>query len=204
MKYFLDTEFIEDGKTIDLISIALVCEDSRAYYAINRNCAFHKADKWVKENVLKPIGLDNGLPGTIQPYMDGSVTLREKAYKENEMYITSKANIKLNILNLLGWTEEGFKPVYTPDYFSDEYRITPETFVPEFWADYCSYDWVVFCQLFGKMIDLPNGFPMYCNDLQQLWRVKGCPELPKQKQGQHNALKDAMYVKDLYEVLTAS
>jgi hypothetical protein len=25
-KYFYDTEFIEDGKTIDLVSIGIVCE----------------------------------------------------------------------------------------------------------------------------------------------------------------------------------
>lgn len=33
MKYFLDTEFHEDGKTIDLISIGIVAEDGREYYA---------------------------------------------------------------------------------------------------------------------------------------------------------------------------
>ncbi len=29
MRYFLDTEFYEDGKTIDLISIGIVAEDGR-------------------------------------------------------------------------------------------------------------------------------------------------------------------------------
>lgn len=29
MKYWLDTEFIEDGKTIDLVSIGIVSEDGR-------------------------------------------------------------------------------------------------------------------------------------------------------------------------------
>jgi hypothetical protein len=29
MKYFYGTEFIEDGKTIDLISIGIVAEDGR-------------------------------------------------------------------------------------------------------------------------------------------------------------------------------
>lgn len=38
----------------------------------------------------------------------------------------------------------------------------------EFYGYYCDYDWVVFCWLFGKMIDLPKGFPMYCKDLKQL------------------------------------
>lgn len=58
MKYFLDTEFIEDGSTIDLISIALVDEHDRRFYAVNEDCDYSKADPWVEKNVLKPLGLD--------------------------------------------------------------------------------------------------------------------------------------------------
>ena len=32
MKYFIDTEFVDDGKTIDLISIGIVAEDGRELY----------------------------------------------------------------------------------------------------------------------------------------------------------------------------
>jgi len=39
---------------------------------------------------------------------------------------------------------------------------------PEFYGYYADYDWVLFCSLFGKMIDLPAGFPMYCIDLKQM------------------------------------
>ena len=39
---------------------------------------------------------------------------------------------------------------------------------PEFYAYYADYDWVVFCSLFGRMIDLPKYFPMYCRDLKQM------------------------------------
>ena len=34
MRIFYDTEFLEDGKTIDLISIGMVAEDGREYYAV--------------------------------------------------------------------------------------------------------------------------------------------------------------------------
>ena len=33
MKIFFDTEFIEDGKTIDLLSIGAVRDDGETYYA---------------------------------------------------------------------------------------------------------------------------------------------------------------------------
>ncbi len=52
MKYFYDTEFIEDGKTIDLISIGIVSEDGRGYYAISTEFDASKASQWVKDNVL--------------------------------------------------------------------------------------------------------------------------------------------------------
>ena len=38
MRYFLDTEFIEDGKTIDLLSIGIVAEDGRELYLQNVEC----------------------------------------------------------------------------------------------------------------------------------------------------------------------
>jgi hypothetical protein len=58
MKYFYDTEFIEDGKTIDLISIGIVSEDGRTYYAISNEFDAMKANDWVKENVLAKLELD--------------------------------------------------------------------------------------------------------------------------------------------------
>ena len=51
MKYFLDTEFIEDGRTIDLISIGVVAEDGREYYAEVLRVDWSKANQWVLDNV---------------------------------------------------------------------------------------------------------------------------------------------------------
>lgn len=51
MRYFLDTEFIEDGKTIELISIGIVCEDRRELYFQNLDCEFANANQWVQDNV---------------------------------------------------------------------------------------------------------------------------------------------------------
>lgn len=51
-RIFMDTEFIEDGKTIDLISIGLVREDGRTYYAESLEVDWSKTGQWVKTNVL--------------------------------------------------------------------------------------------------------------------------------------------------------
>jgi hypothetical protein len=52
MKIFFDTEFIEDGKTIDLVSIGMVREDGVEFYAESRDADLSRASPWVKENVF--------------------------------------------------------------------------------------------------------------------------------------------------------
>lgn len=74
---------------------------------------------------------------------------------------------------------------------------------PEFWGYYADYDWVLFCQLFGRMIDLPQGWPKFCRDVKQ-WQAQSFPDikLPKQRGQEHNALADAMHIRDLHGFLT--
>ena len=55
MRFFYDTEFIEDGATIELVSIGIVAEDGREYYAVSTDADHSRANAWVKENVGTPI-----------------------------------------------------------------------------------------------------------------------------------------------------
>lgn len=157
MRFFLDTEFIESGpqKPIQLVSIGIVAEDGREYYAISRE--FHEADAspWVRQNVL--------------------------AQLEPEKRVARK------FLSLIAREIQEF--------------VRPESERPEFWADFCAYDWVVFCQIFGTMMDLPAGFPMYCHEIRQLWEDRGRPILPAQSSAEHNALNDARWNKLAWEFL---
>lgn len=50
-RIFFDTEFIEDGRTIDLLSIGMVRDDGATYYA-EIECDTSKANEWVQQNVL--------------------------------------------------------------------------------------------------------------------------------------------------------
>lgn len=72
---------------------------------------------------------------------------------------------------------------------------------PKLWGYYSSYDHVVLCQLFGRMIDLPDGWPMFTRDVKQLAVELGNPRLPRQEFGAHNALADARHVKVMHEFL---
>lgn len=52
MRYFYDCEFIEDGTTIELVSVGVVAEDGREFYAVSTEFDAGAAGPWVRRNVL--------------------------------------------------------------------------------------------------------------------------------------------------------
>ncbi len=156
MKYWFDTEFIEDGKTIDLMSIGIVAEDGRELYLASKDCNLSKASQWVRDNVVIHL-----------PHPAG----------DNWAWHHEIRNAVLAFCD---------KDIYGK---------------PEFWGYYADYDWVALCQLFGTMMDLPKGWPMYCRDIKQFCDAIGNPDLPKQRKGEHDALADARWNKLAYRFL---
>ena len=61
MRYFYDCEFIEDGNTISLVSIGMVDENGREFYAVSTDFDPVRAIDWVRRNVL------NQLPSPADP-----------------------------------------------------------------------------------------------------------------------------------------
>jgi len=51
-RYFYDCEFIENGRTIELISIGVVSQDGREFYAVSTEFDSETAGPWVRRNVL--------------------------------------------------------------------------------------------------------------------------------------------------------
>jgi hypothetical protein len=62
MRIFYDCEFLEDGRTIDLISIGLIAEAGDEYYAVNSDMPIEriKSHGWLMKNVAPHI------PGPLQ------------------------------------------------------------------------------------------------------------------------------------------
>lgn len=54
MRYYIDHEFLEDGLTIKLISIGIVADDGREYYAINAGMPWARIQRhpWLMKNVV--------------------------------------------------------------------------------------------------------------------------------------------------------
>lgn len=204
MKYFLDTEFIEGVQTygnpilefwlgqkqvpkptIDLISIGLVAEDDRQYYAISKD--FNLKEAWNRYDIEKDFGKPQGLgdkkvywlrENVLKSIFDEWNKYSHHSFTYRNMKYCIKCIGKTN-KQIAEEIKEFCKPIEGHIYLAstDSYEQVnigrPNTIVPakywtetigkrtapEFYGYYCDYDWVVFCWLFGKMIDLPKDFP---------------------------------------------
>jgi hypothetical protein len=181
---YYDTEFIEDGRTIDLISIGMVAEDGREYYAVNSEADWEriKGDDWLVRNVVP------SLPVTGRTSLDTYLKHSPNSFPRPAISLVS-----------IDVTDTRVKPRQV---IANEVRdfifAAPD---PQLWAWYAAYDHVALCQLWGRMIGLPKGVPMWTNDLKQECVRLGDPRMPEQADGEHNALADARHVKAMAEFL---
>jgi hypothetical protein len=136
-RFAYDTEFLEDGKTIDLISIAIVREDGKEYYAVNSQMPIHRIRKheWLMAHVvpflpMKYVDIAHSnttvpVPDTLDPSVKPHRTIAKEVYE----------------------------------------FLTAGEHDPELWAHCASYDHVVFAQLWGVMAQLPKPMPMRTRDV---------------------------------------
>lgn len=161
-----DLEFLEDGRHIELISIGMVCDDGREYYAVNRDMPKRKIrkHKWLMENVVPSLPKAHG---DERNYQIGWL------FNPYDRCVKSKAQIADEVMDFIR-------------------SAGPDV---QLWANYGAYDHVCLAQLWGCMIDLPEGVPMFTCDIQQERARLGLSwdELPKQESGEHNALADARH-----------
>lgn len=174
MKIFLDTEFMENGSIIDLISIGMVNEYGAELYLQNVDAVFAEANDWVARNVF--------------PQLTHFHMLGRRDCQPWGSYVWCADGEQL-----CPWRHQSQIRNEVKDFCSVDDEV-------EIWGWYSAYDWVAFCQLFGCMVNLPDHFPKYCRDLKQWCDMLGNPRLPEPN-GEHNALADARWNKEVYEVL---
>ena len=167
MRIFYDTEFIDDGRTIDLVSIGMVAEDGRELYAVSSEFDVHRlqANPWLVENVWP----------SLPSYKHPSLTRCHCGpghLDRNHPDVRSRPQIANLVADFI---------LSTPD--------------PQLWAYYSAYDHVALAQLWGPMINLPRGIPMQSDDIVTAAKLAGLTpsDLPKQADGHHNALADARH-----------
>ena len=217
--------------TIDLISIGVVDECGNEYYDIckefNVKGAWNRYDikgeekvYWLRENVLKPVWkeLEYMEDLDLKQRHDMMNVIEEDQIYFNEVHLKeSNFNFKRfkKLLKKHGSSKDSIAEnlkefIYTNaghvKYMVDgkiTYGRSQEKI--NFYGYYADYDWVAFCWLFGKMINLPKYFPMYCKDLKQIadniWENTGKSTKFKAPKGEHNALEDAKWNKKFHDFL---
>ena len=183
MRLFFDTEFVEDGRTIDLISIGMVREDGTELYQINSD-----------ENVMERAVVDPWLTVHVAPHLP----------------LTINRNSALAVSSLDGACPPSLSWTWNTDH-PDLSNVAPRRLIAdrvrefilatsdvELWAYYGGYDRVALNQLFGTMGDVPAGIPLWSNDLKQEAHRVGVRTLPEQTTSIHHALADARWCRDAY------
>lgn len=179
-KLFYDTEFLEDGATIALISIGMVREDGAELYCVNRDMPTKRIAKhaWLRANVVPSLPR---IHGDRRHYV--SARRNPLALDFDHPAMMSRHRIAAEVEHFV---------LSTPDV--------------ELWAWYGSFDHVVLSWLFGPMAQHPPGVPMFTCDLRQEAARLGLTDadMPKQASGHHNALADARHNKVIAEFLAAA
>lgn len=170
-RFFYDFEFIEDGVTIDPISIGIVCDDSRTYYAVFKDAPWYaiRRNMWLMNNVVRHLPHDRRL---------------EK--KRDWVIDMTHADVKMT------------------SQIADEVRdfLIGANEPIELWGYYPAYDHVALAQLWGPMMKLPKGIPMWTNCVWQEAYLRECDDrLPEQPANLHNALADAQWTYEAWQWL---
>lgn len=170
-KIYYDTEFHDTGTVIDLISIGMVDETGREYYAVNSGADWEAVNnhEWLRDNVLPHI------PTVETSYFHpgrGEVVFETADHTATE--VKPRWVIANEVRDFILQTED-----------------------PELWAYFSAHDHVALTQLWGPLMNAPAGIPWRTNDLMQEIERLGIDKslLPPTSESEHNALIDAYWNK---------
>lgn len=144
MKIFFDTEFTGLHQRTTLISIGLIAQDGKTFYAEFIDYDQTQVDDWLKENVIRKLILPNEGNGVgVEGFVGDTTFIRR---------------------HLESWLSQ----------FDSA----------EMWSDCLSYDWVLFCNLFGGAFNIPKNIYYIPFDICTLFKLKGIdPDISREKFG---------------------
>jgi len=176
-KIFFDTEFTGLHQGTTLISIGLVSDCGKTFYAELMDYDKSQVDEWLQKNVI-----DN--------LTNQSMIRQSFNFKDGGNIVVGLSDTHTLKFHLTKWLEQFGKV--------------------EIWSDCLSYDWVLFCQIFGHAFKVPENVYYIPFDICTLMKAKGIdPDVNREEFSEtksdgkkHNALHDAIVIKACYEKLT--
>lgn len=187
-RIYFDTEFTGLHQNTTLISLGMISECGREFYAEFTDYDKSQIDDWLQENVINKLFLEKeGPTATKYPL--------EHPNHKNDWYFK-------------GTKEKMMQGGYLEYFLKQFERI-------EIWSDCLSYDWVLFCQLWGHAFKIPKNIYYIPFDICTTFKEKGLnPDFPRETfvfdepelrkftgDQKHNALWDARVIKACHEKL---
>lgn len=190
MKVFLDTEFTGLHQNTTLISIGLISEDEKTFYAELSDYDENQIDDWLRKNVIKNLRFSPPPKG------------------QDEYYIASRTKGNPVGKNLYS--------SYSIDLRGDSQNVMIElnTWLNQFddveiWSDCLAYDWVLFNQLWGHAFKIPKKVYYIPFDICTFFKLQNIdPDINREEFAniknrfkKHNALWDAKVIRECYNKL---
>lgn len=179
MKVFFDTEFTGLHQSTTLISIGMVSEDGRTFYAELNDYDEKQIDEWLSTNVIANLLFEAPPEGQQEHWMQSKVS------PERSLHQAWNLEMRGNREEVKNGIEEWLTQF-------DQVEV---------WSDCLSYDWVLFNQLFGHAFNIPKNVYYIPFDICTLFKIKGIdPDINREEfsgfEGEkHNALHDAKVIK---------
>jgi hypothetical protein len=187
-KVFFDTEFTGLHQNTTLISIGLISECGKTFYAELNDFDKSQINEWLQENVINNLKFKEPKQGEEEYYV-ATRSPENKGYLYKSYSLDLRGNKNVVSIQLIQWLEQ-FESV-------------------EMWSDCLSYDWVLFNQLFGHAFNIPKNVYYIPFDICTLFKIKEIdPDISredfsnmKENAQKHNALWDAKVIKRCFELL---
>lgn len=188
VKVFFDTEFTGLHQNTTLISIGLMSEDGEKFYAELTDFDRRQIDQWIQDNVVDRLLLSE----ILTPLEQGNCFTVKGPRARVEQHLREWLNRQSTKNAVYGDMRNVF-----PDRHPQKL---------EMWSDCYAYDWVLFCDLFGGALNIPDCVYYIPFDLSTLFKIKGIdPDVNREEYAglsggeKHNALWDAKIIKACYE-----
>lgn len=215
MNLFFDCEFTGLNRSTTLISLGIVAEDGRKFYAEFADYDRSQCDDWIRTNVIANLILPKNItPSFYNKFVDRCK--REGYALKNQ---DNPAHRWPWGLWYVRYKEFETQVCGVTQTVVDELRAWLSQFGSvQFVSDVCHYDFVLLIDLFGTAFDLPKNVNPACHDINQdIARHYGISEaeafdksreeivlelcgqaVPGRK---HNSLYDAEVIKAIYKEL---
>ena len=179
-KLYFDTEFTGLHQNTTLISIGIISDCNKTFYAELLDYNKSQIDTWLQDNVISNLRLsDKNILIKKNKLEDGSF--------ESTEILTDLISLKSHLTD---WLNQ----------FDDI----------EIWSDCLSYDWVLFNEIFGGALKLPKKINYIPFDICTQFKLLGIDpdinreefsEVDLQDAQKHNALWDAKIIKMCHDKL---